>query len=141
MDNIILDKETGKIFCALDEVGEMFGDKFKEKRNRVLKKDEYGGVKLKYGLEVDKNKKIILVIEKVSHIPIFYLSLSKKMIDEGIENIISFEEKTKTEENLYKYFITLIKQQLKEGDFSSLKEQIETLDKFLEKEINSFEKK
>lgn len=109
IDNVILEKETGNIVCALDEVGESMSVEYQEKVEKIMarNKKEDGG-KLKYGLKIEKDKesKSKLVLGEVKNIPLFYLVLPKRHIEEGIKQFNpSFEQKSDYEEKLFTYFL------------------------------------
>jgi len=77
MDNLILDKETGALICAFDEVLENPSDSEKvspkiQKVQNILSK---GGAEVSYGIALTNEKK--LVRSHVRHIPVFHLNLKK----------------------------------------------------------------
>ncbi len=77
MDNVILDKETGALVCAFDEVLENPSDSEKvspkiQKVQNILSK---GGAEVSYGIALTDEKK--LVRSHVRHIPVFHLNLKK----------------------------------------------------------------
>jgi len=117
IDNIILEKETGNIVCALDEVAEISGERLEKKKNEILKErniKEKGG-KLKYGLKVEKDKKgkPKIFLSKIDSIPVFYLALDDKRINQAIENLIpSLEEKSEYEGKLFSYFKSSLNAQI-----------------------------
>lgn len=55
-DNIIIERRTGNIVCAFDEVGDAFGERFQEKQWKTLHKNTKGGTNIKYGLKLEKDK-------------------------------------------------------------------------------------
>ena len=113
IDNVILEKKTGNLVCAFDEVGDMSGPAYEEKKAKVLERDvkEKGG-KLKYGLKFGKDQKK-LVLGEADQIPILYLALDKRHIEGGIKNLIpSFEEKSEYEKQLWKYFTASLNAQI-----------------------------
>lgn len=139
IDNIILGKKTGNIVCALDEVGEAFGERYEEKKIKVLERNKKGGGCLKYGLRVEKNKENQpkLILGKIDSIPIFYLVLPEKYIEEGIKKFIpSFDKKSDYEENLFKYFVRLLLSQI--GYFKLERDLKPTL-KTLKDQLDHFE--
>ncbi len=126
IDNIILEKETGNLVCAFDEVSDMAGAEYEKKKTKVLERDvkEKGG-KLKYGLkfEEDENHQMKLILGEAAQIPIFYLALDKKYINEGIKNLTpSFEEKSQYEKKLWEYFIASLNAQVQ---YLSLERRLE----------------
>ncbi|MER3570505.1 MAG: hypothetical protein C4348_02825 [Patescibacteria group bacterium] len=144
IDNIILEKKTGNIVCALDEVGEAFGERYEEKKIKVLERNKKGGGCLKYGLRVEKNKENQpkLILGKIDSIPIFYLVLPEKYIKDVIKEFIpSFDKKSDYEENLFKYFVSLLLGQIRyfklERDLDpTLKERLNRFEEVLNKILN-----
>ncbi|HHE76919.1 MAG TPA: hypothetical protein ENL27_02990 [Candidatus Parcubacteria bacterium] len=108
-DNIILEKSTGNIVCALDDIGESKGSRYKEKVEKVMAKNKKeDGVKLKYGLKMEENEKgeNKLCLSKVENVPLFYLVLPKDHIDKGLEELVpSLGQLSEHEEKLFNYFL------------------------------------
>lgn len=112
IDNVILEKETGASICAFDEVGDTTGVIYEKKTEEVLERNrkEEGG-KLKYGLKLEDGK---LALGPVHNLPIFYLALPKRLIQQGIQAMDpSFQGKSENDRNLFGYFISSIDQQIK----------------------------
>ncbi len=111
VDNLILEKETGNLVCALDEISNVSSVEFERKQAKVLERNrEEGGGKLKYGFKKEKDK---FVMEEAEHLPIFYFALPSKYIKEGINNLIpELGQSSDYEEKLFSYFIALIKSQI-----------------------------
>ncbi|PIS35605.1 MAG: hypothetical protein COT36_01495 [Parcubacteria group bacterium CG08_land_8_20_14_0_20_38_56] len=88
VDNIILEKKTGNLVCALDEVADVFSSRFEEKRDKVLRRNmNRNGGTLRYGLKMEKeNGKMKLKLGRIKNIPVFYLSLSPWLTEEGVRN-------------------------------------------------------
>lgn len=133
VDNIVLEKETGNLVCALDEVGDIAGEIFEEKQAQVLERNrkEKGG-RLKYGIKSEKGK---LVMGEVENLPVFYFALPSEYIREGLKNLTpSFEEKSEYEEKLFTYFVASINSQIKSLHLEPY------LDPTLKKHLDHFEK-
>lgn len=127
IDNIILEKETGNIVCALDEVADTSGGRYQEKTERVLdrnrKKHGSGGT-LKYGIRIENNKdgKKRLCLDRVENIPLFYLALPKRHLRRGLKEFVpSFEKNSDYERRLFSYFITSLSAQI---DFLKLEQNL-----------------
>ncbi len=57
VDNIILDKKTGHVVCAFDEVATNSGERFEDKKNKILERNwQRGGTDLKYGISFEETK-------------------------------------------------------------------------------------
>jgi len=116
VDNVILEKDTGNIVCALDEVGATSGPRYEAKEVKTMNVNKEGGAYLKYGLryEPDKKGKPVLKLGDVKRVPLFYLALRSDLIDKGIKDFIpSLTETSKTEEMLFEYFIQSMESQVK----------------------------
>ncbi len=142
VDNIILEKETGNIVCALDEVGDTMDTRYKEKAEKVLARNlKEGGGRLKYGLKIEKDKEgnFHLIKQKLENIPLFYLVLPHRHIEEGIKQFNpSFEEKSDHEKKLFDYFLSAFPLQinylkLEKNLNPELKKRIEYFEKVLQK--------
>lgn len=110
IDNVILDRKTGEIVSAFDELNdEIGGYRYKEKAEKIMEKN-HKGASLKYGLTLNPDKKIIL--QKINRIPIFYLALPPKQLEDGIKNFQT-EKFSDYEKKLFHYFILSIETQIK----------------------------
>lgn len=103
VDNVILERETGNLVCAFDEVGDLSGARFEKKKLEVLERNkrEKGG-SLKYGMRLTQEGE--LVLGEVRHLPIFYLALPKEHIERGIEHLSDSREAIPFEKKLFDYF-------------------------------------
>ena len=135
VDTIILEKKTGNLVCALDEVADIKDERYKEKVKKTADKNKKG-IKLKYGLKIENGK---LTKEAVKGAPIFYLALSERNINEGIKNMsLTLTEKSDYEKDLFKYFTSSLQSQydslvLKGYIDPSVKGRLETFKSVLEK--------
>jgi len=85
IDNMIINKETGEVVCTFDEVhGEAKYGGEDRKREKIRKKAQAGGAKIKHGLSVKKNSsgKNELVKGPIKNVPAFFLSLEPAKLDE-----------------------------------------------------------
>ncbi len=106
---IILDKKTGGLVCAFNEIGAIGDrgnrDKCAQTFEKNTQSDKLGnsGVELSYGLELEQKGKAKVAERK--NIPVFYLALEKTHIDRGLKQLTSFKEKTDQEkESVYTSF-------------------------------------
>ena len=117
VDNLMIDKETGKTLCAFDEVGTNIGPIFTEKMVKVLKiNTEERGVKLKYGLKLEKeiNNENKIKLGRRDNLPIFYLALPSLQIKEAIKNAEpSLEKFSDYEKKVFEYFYFSLISQVK----------------------------
>jgi vacuolar-type H+-ATPase subunit I/STV1 len=110
VDNVIVEKETGNIVSAFDEISEINDYRYKEKVEKIMERNK-NGASLKYGLSLDKNGEI-KPSSKIEHIPLFYLALPQKQIEEGIKNF-KMDSISEYEKKLFEYFILSIETQMK----------------------------
>lgn len=135
VDTLILERETGNLICAFDEVADASGANLQNKIKEIAEKNRSGS-KLKYGLKIE-NGGIIKGV--ATGAPIFYLALPEKHINEGINNFSLLpEEKSDYEKKLFKYFLDLLQHQysalvLEKHIDQSIKNRVETFKKVLDK--------
>jgi len=114
IDNVVLEKKTGNIIGAFDEVGDINDSFYKDKREKVLAINTTAGARLRYGLATDpKTRKI--TPKSVENIPLFYLALPKPYIEQGIKNF-QLKATSEYEKKLFAYFISSLLTQIKELD-------------------------
>ena len=154
IDIVILEKKTNGLICGLDATGEFSKTKLEEKEKKILEniKSKKGGI-LKYGLKIEKDKpqteisvqgkqdKTKLVLGEITNIPVFYLGLPKRHIEQGIKKITpAWHKKSDCENKLFKYFISSINIQIQSLKLnprlnSILKERIDNFEKIIQKYI------
>ncbi len=80
LDNVIVNKKTGDVVCAFDEVhGEAGQDRYDKKMDKVKKIARGGGANLKYGLTFENGAP---AKKSLANIPVFYLALSNAELKE-----------------------------------------------------------
>jgi len=131
-DNVIIDRLSGNIVCALDEVGEIQGARFEEKKSQVLRKNQKGGIFLKYALAAKDGQ--IIPSQAIQNIPIFYLALSREHVRKGIQEFVSSIDKPPSdyERKIFDYFISSIDTQIKAIELNL------NLEKTLRKRVEGF---
>lgn len=114
IDNLILDKETGAVICAFDEVLENQSDKERApvKIEKIKKKALSGGTEAKYGISLKEGK---ITRDRVRNIPVFYLTLESKDLNELTNDLFYNHngEVTSIEERLFSHLVNSIKEQKK----------------------------
>jgi hypothetical protein len=76
IDNIILNKRTGEVICAFDEVHEGGrGERTNAKIEKVKKIAKKGGTDIAYGLNLENGK---LTRSRMKNIPVFFLGLKSE---------------------------------------------------------------
>ncbi|MFH1657092.1 MAG: hypothetical protein ABH919_01375 [bacterium] len=135
VDNLILEKETGNIVCAFDDVGDSSGYRFAEKERKILERNRKG-TSIRYGLNIKEGE---LALEPRENIPIFCLALSGENIRDGIKKSeLSFEKKSDFEKKLFDYFVSTLNSQIKklklEGNLNwKIKEQLNSFEEVIKK--------
>lgn len=108
VDTILMDRETGEIVCAFDEVGDdakMLQDKEERSVRTNLSK---GGVRLDYGFR--KNKEGKFVPASVEHLPLFHLAISSRDLREMVPSLLD-EAPSRQEHLFFRDFLKLMLQQ------------------------------
>lgn len=132
IDNIILERETGNIVCAFDEVGVDSGETFEKKKDKVSEINRYkGGANLRYGIFLEKKAgKMELKKGNINNIPLFYLAMSEKEIKNNLDN-------PERQEQVFYEFIDSVKKQIKKlREYQldpKLKERLDSFEKVIEK--------
>jgi hypothetical protein len=81
VDNLIINKETGDVVCAFDEVrGETKHGRINDKKEKIIRKAKEGGTEIKYGFTFTDQGKT-LVKRKIENVPTFYLSMEPDELD------------------------------------------------------------
>ncbi|MDD2757808.1 MAG: hypothetical protein PHD72_00340 [Patescibacteria group bacterium] len=115
VDNIIINKQTGEVICAFDEVHESGTGERTEKKNQKIKTLAVrGGAKVRYGIKMEKGK---LQRASMSNVPVFYLGLSSKELENLLDNM-NFDLDGEIQPKEYETFAQLV---------ASLKEQLAVL--------------
>ena len=147
VDNVLVDRKTGNIVCALDEVSprSMQDENVTEKRAEIKNKNfglatkqrEYGAT-LEYGIDLNEGK---ISCKKFNHLPIFLLSLGQNYLYIGLDEFKNEKASSKNEDNLFKYFLTSLSTQITELKLDSqeykklpqdMRNRIESLEAFIE---------
>ncbi len=136
-DTIIIDKETGSVVCAFDEVHEGgSGDRTLEKQNKISKIAHKGGARLRFGLVMENGK---LKPSKLENLPIFYLGLNTEELNSLMENMEYDlnKEPSPQEIAIYKKLIDSVQEQFGLLEKEDLPEPVtKRLTKFKETLVN-----
>jgi hypothetical protein len=128
VDTLVVDKETGSVVCAFDEVREngrpiekiRFDEKgneihyeetrTEEKDDRVVNKARQGGARIKYGFSI-KNRE--LVKTEVKNIPMFRISLSEEELDKFLYGMDCYNDQpTEKELEVFDKLIASLSEQM-----------------------------
>lgn len=113
VDTLILDKKTGTLVCAFDEVGDTNGVDYENKQGIVRDHNLKGGASLKYGIAMaEKNGKRTVTPSPVANIPLFYIALPPDRIKKGVEEFLPGTNQSDFEEKLFAYFMATISAQV-----------------------------
>lgn len=82
VDNYLVDKETGDVVCAFDEVHDHARGDRKDKKWERVEAIGKGGKKIKYGIVPHGDK---LIQKEIQNIPVFFLSLTTEELIRGME--------------------------------------------------------
>ncbi len=122
IDTIIVDSKTQKVVGAFDEVkGEEIFKRNREKKDKVLKYAKGGGVRLKYGVNLEKDPQSAgqkLVKKEIRNLPLFLVSLTKEELREMLSGM-NYQLESKVSEIELKVFNQLM---------ASFEEQIKMLE-------------
>jgi hypothetical protein len=133
IDNIVLEKKTGKILCAIDEVADNSGHVFRKKQEKIAEENlRNGGTFVKYGLDIENGK---VILAPRMNVPIFYLALSKNQVEKGVKDFKISGEKSDTEKAYYKEFISSM---LEQTSLMSSEYENSNINKNLKENINYF---
>ena len=119
IDNVLVNKETGDVICAFDEVRmNERSDRDAYKKERSRKKASQGGATLKYGFQITGGK---IVKQPIASIPIFCLGLDSGDCNALINNIsyankadnptLKTQKLNDTEEGILKKLLASIREQ------------------------------
>ncbi len=113
-DTVLLERKTGNVVCAFDEVGHMNGARYDEKLRIIQEHNLKGGTSLKYGLGIERDGEEARIIgTEVHNIPLFYLALPKDRVEKGLQEFDpSPTEQSDFEKKLFDYFIATLGAQI-----------------------------
>lgn len=139
VDTLIIDRVTGEVVGAFDEVHESGGGKYtKAKEEKIRKIAAKGGAEIQYGLKLINNK---LVRASLQNVPVFYLGLEKLELEELVEGLDS-NNKEKTDKIFKKLLSSLsiqydlLKKCKNKPEFTT---QLNSFDRSLSRMIDSVE--
>ena len=135
VDHLILDRETGNPVCAFDEIASVSGPLITEKQERILRRNQEGGVALKYGLDLKPSRTGLpeIQLSQLKNLPIFCFSFPSDEIRRAVQELSSTQEIGSYHGQLEKYFHRLIQYQISSLRLKTLKSPE------LQKRLNLFE--
>jgi hypothetical protein len=111
IDNIILNKRTGEVICAFDEVHEGGrGERTNAKIEKVKKIAKKGGTRVTYGLSLENGK---LIRSEMKNVPVFFLGLKSEELMKLLNNMEYNLEAGASpgEYEVYKKLVTSLREQ------------------------------
>ncbi len=117
IDNLIIDKKTGNLIGAFDEVADD-SNRAAYKREEIFARSTSGGGSIKYGFKMVDGRLAPAHIQDNDNVPILFLSLTTDDLKRGLIAMSSGDSKTEVERELFDKFIQSIKLQL--GKFREL---------------------
>lgn len=141
VDNVLVERTTGNVVGALDEVGESSGPEYERKKEKVLARNmKERGATLTYGVGFrEREGRRELALGPQEHVPFLYLALPKEQIEEGLAAFDPGEEQSGFEQKLFQYFRASLEAQVRALELQSkrlhpeLKKRLDALDAFLQK--------
>ena len=115
-DTLLLERATGNLVCAFDEVGDTWGVDYEKKRQAVQDRNlKQGGVSLKYGLGLEqRDGKTVVIGTEEKNVPVFYLALPSDRISKGMKEFNPDPAQTSDfEKKLFEYFLGALDLQAK----------------------------
>lgn len=114
IDNILLERKTGNLVCAFDEVGDTSGSIYEEKKNKIFERNtKEHGASLKYGISFEEvSGRQELRLGAVDHVPIFYIALPKTHIERGVNQFIPRQAPSDFERKLFEYIVATLYAQI-----------------------------
>ncbi len=117
VDCLIIYRPSGSVVCAFDEVGDISGQRFNDKKEKVLKRNQYnGGADIFYGLSF-KERQGLRQLKKgeIKHVPLFYFASSEDDVRRGLEAFsFSKDSGSQEERKIFESFIDSFKKQIDE---------------------------
>lgn len=137
IDNIIIDRKSGEVIGAFDEVHDSNNGRYTEaKRQKVEKIARKGGTEIAYGLKIENGK---LVRAKLTNVPVFYLGLEESKFIKLRDGLISNNIEAKNE--IFNEFIDSLSEQHKSLKKLSYKNEFLTKLKSLDAFISNIKDK
>lgn len=137
IDTLIIDKDTGEVICAFDEVSaEEESEIDINKHKKVEEQNEKGGAEIKYGITFKEGKPIK---ESIKNVPVFSLRLSGEELLDVLQkiNFNSLEEISESELELFDKLMLSLEKQIEEfKDIEIIKNRKENILESLKKMKN-----
>jgi len=126
VDNLIVERKTGKTICAIDDVSSLSAS-FINKTDKIFHQGNTINVKnIKYGLAIKDNKTILTHLERV---PVFCIGVPLSSVDQFANNISESidDEPSPEEKKLMEYYYKLLEMQIKQYNLAVVAADLEKL--------------
>lgn len=126
VDNLIVEKKTGKTICAIDDVSSL-STTFINKTEKIFHQNNAINVKnIKYGLTIKDGQTLLTHLERV---PVFCIGIPLSGVDQFANYISdSIDSKPSLEEQkLMEYYYRLLEMQIRQYDLSIVAADLEKL--------------
>ena len=111
IDTVMVNKKTGDIICAFDEVhNHEESDRADKKVEKIKKKAKKGGSTLSYGAVIEDEK---LIRKEIKNLPVFFLSLSTKDLEDVLQNMNYGMGVSEKEIEIFNSFLSSLEDQKK----------------------------
>jgi len=135
VDQVVIDKKSGAIICGFDEVITPFKDGRAPKKEEKLKRKMLsGGARIKYGAVFNEQQELERTSR--SHLPAFYLALTKEDLNELLLALTN-DQPTNSDDKVLKKIFSNLSFSLQE-QLAGLGEET-NLDSRLEKNLEKFQ--
>lgn len=149
VDTLVVDRRTGQVICAVDEVSAIGGTVYKQKEERIKERNIgkeittssgerviTGGTRIKYGLKLtrDENGQEHIILGPNRYVPIFYIAIPKEALERAVSEFNpSKDSASEYERKMLQYILTSIM-----GQIEGLMLEEQKLNPFLKKSISRF---
>lgn len=111
VDNLILNKHTGEVICAFDEVHEGgAGERTDKKVEKITRIAQKGGIKIRYSIGLEQGK---LKRSKMDGVPVFYLGLKSEELMKLLASLQygTGAENSETEYEIFQQLVNSLREQ------------------------------
>lgn len=141
IDNLIVNKATGDVVCAFDELNysERDAERQAKKIARVKERAAQGGSQMKYGASVEGGK---LIMERIRHVPLFFLSLPESSLRDIMKGMdYTPDSASPTEKKAFNGLMRCLKDQIGMLAGEKVHPEVEKRIKRFEETLSAIEKK
>lgn len=109
IDTVMVNKKTGDIVCAFDEVhNHKNSARAEEKSKKTIKKAREGGATLSYGIEIENGK---MKRKEIKNLPVFFIGLETEELEDVLANMDYGKEISPKEKKVFAQFVSSLEMQ------------------------------